>query len=202
MKKKIMWLRWTDPLRLQETEDPEDSGRQSTLDSFVDAEDEGARHVRMISGPYGMIPVGEHGLCSKLYKLWVCHTNFDITPMTARSVEKVPGVEILRIWTRYRMWVGIANMFNTEEVQRAIAKELCEEEKKNEVFVKTRPICQRQEAALMMLEENLNDKHPDTEWAIYRTEDGCLSYEVGERQEIVRGLIEKGLCDNVVSTSW
>lgn len=202
MKKKIMWLKWSDPLRWQESEDPEDSGQQSTYDSFVDAEEGEARHVRMISGPYGMIPLGEHGLCSKLYKLWVCHTNFDITPLVAHSVETIAGVEILRVWTRYRMWVGIANLFDTAEVQKRIELELCDIRVDKKIVAKPRPVCQKQEAALLILEEKLTETCSGVEWAIYRGEDGTLSYSVGDKQEIVKSLTEKGLCDDVVSTSW
>ena len=200
MKKKIQWLKWFDPLRWQESKSPEDSGEQSTLDSFEpEGEEDEARHVRMMAGPYGLIPMGEHGLSSKLYKLWVAHTNFDITPSVAKTVAHVEGVEILRIWTRYRMWVGVANLFDTHEVQRAVERELCGEPEKPV----SRPVSQRQEAALRMLEEKLVRDYDGMEWVIYTDADGSLLYSIGEdRTILMRGISEKGLESNVLSKSW
>lgn len=200
MKKKIQWLKWFDPLRWQESKDPEESGEQSTFDSFSsEAQEEEARHVRMLVGPYGLVPVGEHGLSSKLYKLWVAHANFDITSSIARSVAQVPGVEILRVWTRYRMWVGVANLFDTQEVQRAIERELCGEPDKP--F--SRPVSQRQEAAVQMLEKNLLRDYCDMEWIIYSDEDGDLLYSIDkDRSVLAKEISEKGLEANVLSKSW
>ena len=200
MKKKIQWLKWYDPLRWQESKDPEESGEQSTIDSFSsEAQEDEARHVRMLAGPYGLVPVGEHGLSSKLYKLWVAHSNFDITSSIARVVAQVPGVEILRVWTRYRMWVGIANLFDTQDVQRAIERELCGEPEK----LSSRPISQKREAAVQMLEKNLLRDYGDMEWIIYSDEDGDLLYSIDkDRSVLAKEISEKGLEANVLSKSW
>jgi hypothetical protein len=205
MKRKIQWLKWQDPLRWRESNDPEESGEQSTIDSFEgEGEEEHARHVRMLAGPYGLLPIGEHGLSSKLYKLWVGHTNFDITSAIATKISQVDGVEILRIWTRYRMWVGIANLFNTQDVQRSIERELCEEVQRAIPLPKPPPdVSQKQEAAVMLLEEKLISDYSDMEWIIYCDTDGSLTYTVGEdRQGLMERIWEKGLEANVLSKSW
>jgi hypothetical protein len=104
--RKIQWLKWEDPLKPNEKLGVDDSQYQEQKDSFGD-EDETTKHVRLISGPYGLIPIAEHGLSGGLYKLWVGHTNFDITSKIISEIENIKGVEILRVWTRYRFWLGI-----------------------------------------------------------------------------------------------
>lgn len=204
MKKKIQWLKWFDPLRWQETRGPEQSGEQAMFDSFEpEGEEDDARHVRMLAGPYGLVPIGEHGLSSKLYKLWVAHTNFDITSSVAKTVSQVEGVEILRIWTRYRMWVGVANLFDTQQVQRTIERELCGEPEKAPPRPTTRAVSQKQEAAIRILEERLVRDYSGMEWVIYLDVDGSLVYSVGEdRAKLMKGITEKGLDANVLSKSW
>ena len=200
MKKKIQWLKWVDPLRWQDTKDPELSGEQSTTDSFSEDDDqESARHVRMISGPYGLVPVGEHGLSSKLYKLWVAHTNFDITESVVETVEEIPGVEILRVWTRYRMWIGIANLFDTTEVQKAIDYALCGEPEPPP----PRSISKKQDAAVNILIKRLQKEHENEAWAVCRLPDGTLWAGTGADSETVsKTITDEGLADNIIASSW
>lgn len=200
MKRKTQWLKWQDPMDWKEGKDPEQSGEQSTIDSFdADGEGEQARHVRMIAGPYGMIPMGEHGLGSKLYKLWVCHTNFDITKEVVGQVEKIEGVEILRVWTRYRMWVGIGNLFDTQAVQTAIDHALCGVPE----MPPAKPVSRKQDAAVRLLEKQLKEEHTNEAWAICRLPDGRLWACSGtDRDSLIKALTDDGLADRIVSSSW
>ena len=54
------------------------------------------------------------------YECWVGHTNFDITESIKSAVEKTDGVEILKICSRYRFFIGVGKMFNFSEVRKEI----------------------------------------------------------------------------------
>ena len=122
MNKKIQWLKWQDPFLPKKEESSLDLQEQK--DSFEENESIEDRHLRLIAGPYGLIPVNENTITGKLYKLWVGHCNFDITESIKQKIEEVEGVEILRIWTRYRFWLGIGNLFDDIKVQKNIEQSL------------------------------------------------------------------------------
>lgn len=54
------------------------------------------------------------------YDCWIGHTNFDITETIKNKIEKTNGVEILKIHSRYRFFIGIGKMFNFSEVRKEI----------------------------------------------------------------------------------
>ena len=56
------------------------------------------------------------------FNCWLGHTSFTITPAMAKMIEAVPGVEALRVHTRYRFLVGIGQMFDFQEVRQEIEK--------------------------------------------------------------------------------
>jgi hypothetical protein len=58
------------------------------------------------------------------FDCWVGHTNFDITPKIREKLNLIPGVELLKIFSRYRFFIGVGNMFDFGEVRKSIEKEL------------------------------------------------------------------------------
>ena len=111
----ITWLRWQNPLHppAEEMELEE----QSAKDEW------GPRKVgptKLMVGPAGVLPLAEHNDPSKLMDLWVGHADFDITESIAEAIAQVPGVELLRVWTRYRFWLGVAKRFDSAQVRQAI----------------------------------------------------------------------------------
>lgn len=54
------------------------------------------------------------------YECWIGHTNFDITESIKDTIEKTKGVEILKVYSRYRFFIGIGKMFNFSEVRKQI----------------------------------------------------------------------------------
>jgi hypothetical protein len=58
------------------------------------------------------------------FDCWMGHTNFDITPRIKEQLNKIPGIEILKIFSRYRFFVGIGQMFDFQNVRHDIEKEL------------------------------------------------------------------------------
>lgn len=61
------------------------------------------------------------------FDCWVGHTNFDITPRIKDKLNKIAGIEILKIFSRYRFFVGIGQMFDFQNVRYDIEKELIKE---------------------------------------------------------------------------
>ena len=58
------------------------------------------------------------------FDCWIGHSNFDITPKIKDKLNRIPGVEILKIFSRYRFFVGIGQMFDFQNVRHEINKEL------------------------------------------------------------------------------
>jgi len=58
------------------------------------------------------------------YDCWMGYTNFDITPKIKNTLDEIAGVEIMRICTRYRFFIGIGKMFNFTEVREDIENKL------------------------------------------------------------------------------
>jgi hypothetical protein len=58
------------------------------------------------------------------FDCWMGHTNFNITPEIKEELNKVDGVEILKICSRYRFFVGVGKMFDFSNVRRSIENTL------------------------------------------------------------------------------
>ena len=62
------------------------------------------------------------------FDCWIGHTNFDITQETKRILDSIEGVEVLRILSRYRFFIGVGKMFKFSDVRNSIAKVLLKED--------------------------------------------------------------------------
>lgn len=58
------------------------------------------------------------------FDCWVGHTNFNITQDTKSTLDSIEGVEVLKIMSRYRFFVGIGKMFEFKNVRKSIEKAL------------------------------------------------------------------------------
>ena len=58
------------------------------------------------------------------FDCWMGHTNFDITPRIKDELNCIAGVEIMKICTRYRFFIGIGRMFDFSEVRKEIEDKL------------------------------------------------------------------------------
>ena len=63
-------------------------------------------------------------LLATTYDCWMGHTNFDITPKIKDELNCIAGVEIMKICTRYRFFIGIGRMFDFSEVRKEIEDKL------------------------------------------------------------------------------
>ena len=73
-----------------------------------------------------MLPVDDKLLESinlvENFDCWMGHTNFNITKEVKKKLNKTDGVEVLKICSRYRFFVGIGKMFDFKEVRLNIEK--------------------------------------------------------------------------------
>ena len=59
---------------------------------------------------------------ASMFDCWIGHTNFNITEDIKNKVNRIDGVEILKIYTRYRFFIGIGKMFEFSKVREDIEK--------------------------------------------------------------------------------
>ena len=58
------------------------------------------------------------------FDCWMAHTNFNLTTDIRDVLNRVEGIEVLKICSRYRFFIGIGQMFNFKNVRRLIEDEL------------------------------------------------------------------------------
>ena len=58
------------------------------------------------------------------FDCWIGHTNFDITHEIKNKLDKTPGVEVLKVLSRYRFFIGIGKLFNFKNVRKDIEKNI------------------------------------------------------------------------------
>jgi hypothetical protein len=61
------------------------------------------------------------------FDCWVGHANFNITESISNSLNKVKGVEVLKVCSRYRFFIGVGRMFDFADVRRGIEDEILNE---------------------------------------------------------------------------
>lgn len=54
------------------------------------------------------------------YDCWIGHTNFDITPDVKEVLNLTDGVEVMRVCSRYRFFIGIGKMFDFKIVRKSV----------------------------------------------------------------------------------
>ncbi len=66
----------------------------------------------------------ENIIMTSNFDCWMGHTNFNLTPEIKSILNKIDGVEILKICSRYRFFLGIGKMFEFNDVRSMIEREL------------------------------------------------------------------------------
>lgn len=128
--KAIGWRSLNFDFNVDDDEDDEDF-EESENDVFADDEDDdGDFNPVNLKLPKVLItPMGPFKLDDSLnpfrhFEFWMGHCNFNLSPKVVSILEKTPGVEILKVLTRYTFVVGIGNMFDFHDVRENIEKQL------------------------------------------------------------------------------
>ena len=130
--KKIVWEKWKDPYNEEDNWFPEEKESENELylfdtEGMEDMEEEGIpKALKLLLSNVGAPQVDPNAHIYRMFNFWTGHTSFSITAPIATRIEKIEGIEVLDILTRYRFRVGIAKLFRDREVMSAIQEVICE----------------------------------------------------------------------------
>ena len=93
-----------------------------TEDSYEDYKD--SEESNETEQPLTMIPLTDKMMDELAmlnnFECWMGHTNFDITPEIKETLNTINGIELLKICSRYRFFIGIGKMFDFKNVRKLI----------------------------------------------------------------------------------
>lgn len=132
-KRKIGWQKYEDVLEqqlkspiaklfMQAERSIDDKGLEDEYED--DEEEDHYKHVTSVAISESL--VNEAGLASS-FDCWVGHTNFGLTKSVIEILNKVEGIEILKVNTRYRFFIGVGKMFDSKDVKRNVEERLLSE---------------------------------------------------------------------------
>ena len=136
LEKKIGWQKYEDVLenqlaspivRLmmeQAMQHVEENNEESEVDAEIsEAEDGQASMIPIITVSNDL---AHDAALATNFDCWLGHTNFEITPTTFAILEEIEGVEILKICSRYRFFIGIGKMFKFKNVRKDLENQILE----------------------------------------------------------------------------
>ncbi|NDD84726.1 hypothetical protein EBZ38_10725 [bacterium] len=142
-KLKIGWQKYEDLIEKQMSSPLIHTLMENIMSQFINSlptdhvegeEDEQTSQINNLIPPPMMIPMSQQLIedISMLsnFDCWIGHTNFDITHRIKEKLNEIDGVEILKICSRYRFFIGIGKMFNFSDVRKNIENELINKEAK------------------------------------------------------------------------
>lgn len=142
MNKVIAWEKWRDDEHFQETSadlsQTIHSEIEDDIEEFEDSED-GMKlpnlnvgvtlYPHFVKTPLGEFSVLDNNLPSKMFDCWVGHTNFPITREEFDIIDnESEGVEVFRVMSKYRFFIGVAKLFKFRDVAEQIKSLLCSED--------------------------------------------------------------------------
>lgn len=141
----------------------------------------------VLSTPFGFWKVDDIMNPYKQFKLWTGHTNFTITPDVVLVIKEIPGVEVLKILTRYRFIIGVGELFDIRNVRVAIEQALSCHKDETELIKDDKV-----KEAVYNLQQQLSmyDK-----WAIYVFPNGNIDFATSEQKDFKKqlGLFKKAV---------
>jgi hypothetical protein len=135
--KKIKWELWEDEpeidLKLEDSDSDDVYNEEDDVVELMGYED---MQIPQVNTPLGVFTPYDNMRPNKMFEYcWIGHTNFDICASDVLKLNKVVGVEALRIMSRYRFFIGIGKSFGFASVRNDIQEVLCKrEDDKPDVF--------------------------------------------------------------------
>lgn len=144
----------------------------SNSDNYMEQE---FKAENVISTPFGLWRVDDTMNPYKQFKLWMGNTNFTITKKIVDTIRTIPGIEILKVLTRYKFIVGVGQLFEFKDVRLAIEKALsCHTELIS--LIKDDKVKQQ----VMDLQNQLSQYK---KWAIYVFPNGQLDFTTSNEED-------------------
>lgn len=142
--KKIGWQKYEDYVEkqlscpmlqniLQHMFDSDDDSEDVELEEEDDDDDESYADEEDKKNPLAMVMQKMLPLTPQViddismlanFDCWIGHANFDITPKIRDQLNKIDGIEVLKIFSRYRFFVGIGQMFDFQNVRYDIESKI------------------------------------------------------------------------------
>ena len=131
-KNTIQWSKWRCPFgdNFQEEEWPGAINPSQIIDEYgeeLEYDDDDpiddipvGRHLKLMQTPIGILPMTEHSNPAKIFNFWQADTNFPVTRYIVSIINKIPGIEILNVFTRYRFRIGIGKLFKDRDVMHEL----------------------------------------------------------------------------------
>ena len=162
LKRKIAWERWD-----------EDVIEQEIVENFYEQEGDDEEVLEdalifldkipsLVTTPMGMFQLHDKMNILNQFDCWMGYTNFDITKSIQSSMEKIEGVELLKIVTRYRFFLGVGKLFDFSDVRRLIEAKFCDEDLDEDT-----------EDSVNMIKDTISS---DRYWAIFVSQSGEILY--------------------------
>lgn len=128
MTKKLNKIAWTPIFFDFDTESDEDEDEE-----FIDDDDVEREHDESLTFKLPKIlitPLGPFKLDDTLnplrhFEFWMGSTNFNITQKVFNTLEKIDGIEKLKLVGRYTFIIGVGKMFDFHDVRLDIENQLC-----------------------------------------------------------------------------
>lgn len=77
-------------------------------------------HYPLLKLESGIVPLCDATSYSKRYEAYIGHTNFDLSPNEVDKIQRVPGVEVIDVFSRYRFRMCVGKAFEANDVFRGI----------------------------------------------------------------------------------
>ena len=126
IKRSIGWQKYEDMLESQLDSPLFDTLLSKSEELNQDQYIEGPEELRVEQDI--IIPVDEkmmeNIILTSNFDCWMAHTNFNLTPEIKSVLNKINGIEVLKICSRYRFFIGIGKMFDFNDVRNMIEREL------------------------------------------------------------------------------
>ncbi len=136
-------------------------------EEYSDEEYDQMEAHQLINTPFGLFSVKDNFNPLKQFVWWLGHTNFNIGPNRALIISETPGVEYIKVISRYRFMIAVGKAFEFTEVRKSIEENL-------QIIVNN--IRENED-----LVGELNDKHE--KWAILYLNDGTYMTTVDEEYD-------------------
>lgn len=158
--KKVAWERWDEDVIEQEIienfyEENYEEDPQIAEEALLFLE----KIPHLVSTPMGMYQLHDKMNVMNQFECWMGYTNFDITHSIRDKIEKVEGVELLNVTSRYRFFLGIGKLFNFSDVRLAIEDTLMLDDITKE--------------AVNIIKDNISN---DRYWVIFISKTGEILY--------------------------
>jgi hypothetical protein len=82
------------------------------------------RAIPLINTHLGIIPYCEATSYSKRFDAYLGHANFSLDKNTIKLLDKIEGIEVVDVFSRYRLRMCVGKAFEVEEVKQAIHEAL------------------------------------------------------------------------------